>query len=436
MNTKTKTVSFFLFAAVLLSGCGSDDDGQEPVAEQQEVSVPSDDKKAETRGIGLTAEQQSAVERNNDFAFSFFRSTSQANDLQQQSYVLSPLSLTYVLGMLNAGATGQTSTELTQLLGFGLGEKQAVDELCRQLIEEVPKVDEQVALNIANMVAVDRSVSLKSPYSQVVSDYYHGTVAALPFGTKEAADYVNGWCSEQTAGQISKIVEDLDGRLALLNAVHFKAPWSGDFDAGDTREQDFTREDGTTRQIPVMHRRDVAYYSSGNGEVPYATLGLPYGNGKNWTMYVLLPYGGTTVSDVIGQLNMDTWKKVLRQMSVADVRAGQTVDVLLPRFTTASDLALNEALTAMGAQTMFSPKAEFPLMSDEGGLSIDLVKQKALIEVTEEGTEASAVTIARLVTVGDSAPSLPTFHATRPFVYLIQEETSGAIFFMGVYRGE
>ena len=220
----TKTVSFFLFAAVLLSGCGSDDDGQEPVAEQQEVSVPGDDEKAETRGIGLTAEQQSAVERNNDFAFSFFRSTSRTNGLQQQSYVLSPLSLTYVLGMLNAGATGQTSTELTQLLGFGLGEKQAVDELCRQLIEEVPKVDEQVALNIANMVAGDRSVSLKSPYSQVVSDYYHGTVAALPFGTKEATDYVNGWCRGQKALWFIKTGEDLDARVALVKSSYSTHP--------------------------------------------------------------------------------------------------------------------------------------------------------------------------------------------------------------------
>jgi serpin B len=72
-------------------------------------------------------------------------------------------------------------------------------------------------------------------------------------------------------------------------------------------------------------------------------------------------------------------------------------------------------------------------------LFIDLIKQKATIEVSEEGTEASAITIDMMATsngCGDDGVPIPEFYANRPFIYLIQESTSGAIFFMGTYQGK
>jgi serpin B len=65
------------------------------------------------------------------------------------------------------------------------------------------------------------------------------------------------------------------------------------------------------------------------------------------------------------------------------------------------------------------------------------MEQTAAIEVNEEGTKASAVTVAEL---GDTAAGVignkVYFHANTPFVYMIREASSGAVFFIGTYQGE
>ena len=92
-------------------------------------------------------------------------------------------------------------------------------------------------------------------------------------------------------------------------------------------------------------------------------------------------------------------------------------------------------IRSLGAPTIFSGKADFSAMSSER-IFVSLIKQKAAIEVSEEGTEASAVTIVKMDTATGGDVSTPTFHADHPFVYLIQEASSGAIFFIGTYQGK
>ena len=98
----------------------------------------------------------------------------------------------------------------------------------------------------------------------------------------------------------------------------------------------------------------------------------------------------------------------------------------------------------MGAPTMFTPDlAEFPNICSnfKQDLYVGLMKQKAAIEVDEEGTKASAVTVAEIEKTAYGPwdiekPMNIDFHANRPFVYVIQEASSGVIFFLGTYRGE
>ena len=59
--------------------------------------------------------------------------------------------------------------------------------------------------------------------------------------------------------------------------------------------------------------------------------------------------------------------------------------------------------------------------------------QKAIIELDEEGTEAAAVTV--IENYETSIPSIATFHATHPFFYIISEQSTGTIFFMGQFTG-
>ena len=416
----------FLFAAMLSTGCSNDSD--EMVSENEQEGQTED-----SRTVNLTKVQQDAINDNNDFAFNLFRKVSSTGEQTGKSFVVSPLSVTYALGMLNMGATGQTSSEITSALGFDGEGSQMVNEFCQLLIEKVPKMDETVALQLANMVVVDKSVQLQSQYSEALGHYYSAEALTLDMSSGEAVYFVNSWCNTKTKGMIPHMVDDLSGsRLALLNAVYFKAPWLGQFDPKGTSKKVFTKEDGTQIAIPMMHRDDLAFYRQCNG---YSVLGLPYGSGRNWTLYVILPDEGNSLAKVLEQLNSNLWKENLQNKVVN----AKKVDVLMPRFKTETTQVLNEVLQQQGMRSMFQPMGEMDMLStDNSDLKVDMVKHKAIFEVTEEGSEASAATVIRVMMANEPKEDKQKleFHANRPFIYLVQEDTSGAIFFMGQFWGE
>lgn len=113
------------------------------------------------------------------------------------------------------------------------------------------------------------------------------------------------------------------------------------------------------------------------------------------------------------------------------------VDLKLPRFSTTTETQLNKPIASLGATSMFQSEADFSNMTD-ASMFVSTMLQKAKIEVNEKGTKAAAVTAA-IMTMSIYQPDEPrhvTFHANRPFIYLITERSSGAIFFIGQYTGE
>ena len=463
-----KKCFYFAFATLLmtmpLTGCSSD----EEIVKDPEVVRPDDNKTAQDEGenkddpnpngdtsdpntgsvvvrsISLTNSQKEAVIRNNDFTFNFYRALSKTDGLKGKSNVVSPLSLTYVLGMLNAGATGQTSSEILNLLGYGDNDSQALNDLCKELIDNAPIVDESVKLRLADLVATasNQSITLADDYSKTVKDYYDGEAVSLDFTSQAAVDFINGWCSEKTEGMIPSIISKDNlaaSLLVLLNTVYFNAPWTHPFDKAETKDMEFTREDGVKVTLPMMHREDAVCLSD---EGAYQVLGLSYGEGQRWTMYILLPHEGKTVDDVLAGLSAKRLEEYAEFTSLY-VESGMAtdVDVLLPRFKSETSNLLNDVIAGMGAPSMFKPMNEFTGMSTSPqakDLFVGLIKQNAAIEVSEAGTEAAAATIAMMCTSTGEHTSYtkPTFHADHPFVYLIQEASSGAVFFIGTYQGE
>ena len=316
------------------------------------------------------------------------------------------------------------------MLGFGDGDKKSLNEYCQALITQAPLVDPSVTLEMANIVATDKDVTLEPAYEQDMNNYYEAETASLDFGQPSSLDFLNGWCNEKSHGMIPKIIENLskDTKLALMNAVYFKATWASKFDEKDTKDEVFTKADGTTITIPMMHQK--AEIMGGQNDL-FTSIRLPYGSGDKYSMYVLLPAEGKTVDDIIGSLNNDYWQvNKWSEIFIADIK--------LPRFETKSEIVLNDMIAELGAPSMFDPlKADFKgVSSNYKELFVSLLKQKAAIEVTEEGTKTSAVTIAMMDTMGGGTNKTMEFHANRPFVYLIQEWDTQAIFFIGTFQGD
>jgi serpin B len=169
------------------------------------------------------------------------------------------------------------------------------------------------------------------------------------------------------------------------------------------------------------------YFQYSSNEL-WSTVRLAYGN-ASYNMYVLLPNEGVKIEEVIDAVDSRSWE-------YAKIRMTQRkVDLKLPAFETETDMNLKGIMNSLGIQRAFDPdNAEFNEMitNPNGNVYLGLLKQKSKIKVNEEGTEAAAVTVGGFCGTSVQLPAEPvTFHADRPFIYLIQEQSSNAIFFIG-----
>ena len=433
--------NLFLIAAVVLScvmtSCSSSDEtAGDPDEPKRLVYMIAD-----PQPIQLTEAQRVFANDNNQFTLNFLKTVNEV-DNTGKSFIYSPLSITYVLGMVNDAATGQTEKELEQTLGFHEGGIKAVNEYCKKLIDGLPKVDENVKLNIANAIFLNKDYTLKPQFEQDMSDYYDAKAEALDFSSSQTLSRINGWCNEKTNGMIPTILNDVNPNMVsyLLNAIYFKADWRSKFDKNNTKEEAFTTENGTIT-LPLMHQNVLISYLKTD---TYSAVILPYGSGL-WNMTVLLPEEGKTTDDVINELakrstlNNPGWCE-----TGGNYFQGYEVDLKLPRFETDSDtdkLGIKDGLVglmkSMGINLAFdSYLAEIPNMCN-APVYIAMMRQKAKIKVNEEGSEAAAVTVAGMLENSAGPMEYPkaTFHANRPFVYVIREASSGVILFVGKYTG-
>ncbi|MBR4898976.1 MAG: serpin family protein [Prevotella sp.] len=390
-----------------------------------------------TTPVVLSAAQKVFANDNNSFTLSFLKTMNEAVN-SGKGFVCSPLSITYVLAMVNDAASGETEQELEQTLGFHKGGIQAVNGYCKNLIDNLPKVDENVQLTIANAIFLNKIYTLRDQFLKDMKTYYDAKAEALDFSSPATLGYINGWCNEKTQGMIPTILNEVDPDAVsyLLNAIYFKANWMSKFDPSKTKTETFATPTGT-KQIPLMHQNVMTGYMKTDD---YAAVTMPYGSGL-WNMTVLLPEEGKTTDDVISILAKEGWLTDYDKNPLMGYREAE-VDLKLPRFETSTDTndfgSLVGMLKEMGIQQAFNPKKAEILNMCDVPVFISMMRQKAKIEVNEEGSKMAAVTVAQMDATSMAPDEMvkADFHANRPFVYLIHEASSGVILFVGKYTGE
>jgi serpin B len=375
----------------------------------------------------LSASELALVDAGEAFAFDFLREVVRAEDPAANVFV-SPLSASMALGMTLAGAEAGTFEAMREALRLGGLERQEIGTSYRSLIDLLSGLDPSVRMEIGNSVWHRIGFTLEDSYVSEVERDFLARVEALDFDDPAAADVINGWVDEATDGLIEAIVDPPIDPLTmafLINAIYFEGQWTTRFDPTRTRSGDFARPDGSTVSVPFMWMSDRAFpYAS---TPAYQAIDLPYG-GEAFSMTVLLPSGDASVEDLIESLDADAWAGIISGMGERELMVG------LPKFRLEYGKTLNGVLQALGMGVAFDPAAaDFSRMHRDAlnlQLHISAVKQKAFVEVDEEGTRAAAVTS---VEVGiTSAP--PSFVADRPFVFAIRERLSGTLLFTGVVR--
>lgn len=375
----------------------------------------------------------------NDFGFRVLRAVQEDG----KSMVFSPLSLTYAMGMAAMGAGDEALADLNGLIGLEADDRTTLPDLCATLMNYLPTADDQVSLNVANafyLNAMRTDLQLNPTYRQAIIDIYDADCEQLDFSRSASLARINDWCNRQTCGFLPEVLKTLDPMAVcyLLNALYFKADWLLPFISELTEEADFRCEDGRTTRVPLMRKEEFGSY-------PYADDGLceavrlDYGWYGKYAMTILLPKEGHATADVIDALTGERW--VVLDKTLRSDKSRRDVDVLIPSFETEVTTQLVEPLEALGLASWFDGPA-FPGIAQfvdgtPDWLFVSNVFQKARIQVNEKGTEAAAVTVIEMKESAIMEPhDLVTFRADHPFVYLITEQRSGAVLFVGTYHGE
>ncbi|MBP2133955.1 serpin B [Methanomicrobium sp. W14] len=374
---------------------------------------------------------KAVLSANNNFAFSLYRTLSGENSVDTNLF-FSPYSISSVFALVYEGAKGDTASQISS--AFYFPENTAtLREGYKEMNSALNSGNEGYDLSTANALWAEKTYPFLESYINTAEDYYSANTTNLDFVNRpeESRTEINDWTSGKTNGKITDLIPegmiDSSTMLVITNAIYFKGEWVKQFDKNETTKSDFTTASGKTVSVDMMKRTDDGAIFGYNETDSLQVLDMPYSgdNGENLSMLVLLPKDGSlkTAEDVLSSGRLENITSSLKE---------QRVIVGFPKFKLETEYSLPQTLKKMGITDAFTSGADLSGMDGKKDLFISGVVHKAYVDVNEEGTEAAAATGATvsLTAVMNENP-VPVFIADHPFIFVIQDDDTGNILFIG-----
>jgi serpin B len=373
-------------------------------------------------GDDLPPDVASVVEGNNQFALDLYDALAAQ---QPGNIFFSPYSISTAFAMLHAGAAGETAEQMADVFHFELPQDElhgAMGSLVQALNDD-SRHDYRLA--VANRLWGQQGFPFLDPYLDTLEQQYGAGLESMDFLHQPDASRqtINAWVEEKTEQKIRDLLPEgsvtPDTRLVLTNAIYFLGDWRYQFDPQQTATGTFQTEDGQARAIPFMHQVADLRYGQFDG---IQVLELPYA-GDELSFVALLPDEANGLASLEAGLNSDRLTEYL------DALTPHEVSVYLPRFEIGSEFSLGDTLAAMGMPAVFTSAADLSGIDGRRDLLVGGAYHKAFIDLNEEGTEAAAATgiVVEITSVGDTA----LFRADHPFTFLIRDNLTGSILFLG-----
>jgi len=362
---------------------------------------------------------------NNEFAVDMYRQLSGG----EGNVFFSPTSMYTAFSMLYEGTRGNTASQLRDAFGFEPGDA-ARHEAAAHLMASLSRDDGHSVLEMANSLWIAERFDIYDSYVDVVRNTYLADTERVDFedtSDRGAVKMINGWVDERTRGKIPKVLSqddmDADTMAAILNAIYFKGTWVTQFPPEDTSKSKFWKNATDGTDADFMHVLGTFGYGVHDG---VQVLRMPY-HGDRLSMLAVLPpeRGG------IGQLEERLSADLLREWR--DVLQETDVTVSFPKFKAKTNYDLIGYLKSLGMSDVFDETAadlSGIANVDRQNLYVKKALHDAYVQVNEEGTEAAAVTTI-VIFAEDEAPEPPRFTADHPFLFVIQDDESGTVLFMG-----
>ena len=382
-----------------------------------------------------TAAQETPSINTHAFAFNLMEQLEKQCETEDKNLVFSPLSAWMALSMLQNGAAGNTLTEMQQAMCTTDYTAQQLNEYNQQLMSVVQRnlipewmTPEHInynavpSLESANSIWSDTGFPFLPSFYDVNTKYYDAFLQTLDLSEQESMDQIDAWVNEATHGAIPsiKMLPNDMLRMILINTIYFKGGWSSAFEKEMTNYDTFYNDGNKAVSIPMMHQQEMLMYAQAEG---YQAVKLYYGYDMKFSMTLFMP----DLTNVWKPFTAERWENIQKAMQ----RTG--VKLSMPRFKTNSDLALVDAMKALGMQDAFDAmRADFSLMSPME-LFVSNIKQLAHIDVDEDGTIAAAATVIAMenTAIHDYSTTMTINH---PFYFTIEDNEAGTILFMGHIR--
>ena len=364
---------------------------------------------------------------NNRFALDFYRQISNHDG----SIFFSPLSVYTAFSMLYEGAVGETAGQMQRGFGFEPNDNLR-HNVTAALMTSLNQQDQHATLTLANSLWFANWFKPYDSYIDVINGTYMADIDSVDFSEtnrEKTVKLINGWAANKTHGKIPTILQPTDVRdetsSVLLNAIYFKGSWETQFKPERTAKGNFwTGTQNVT--VDYMHMKNRFGYSEYD-EVQ--VLRMPY-KGDRLSMAIILPSDKGGLDQLMNSVTAEqiaTW--------LEGMRGNVEVTIQIPKFEIKTNYELNQPLVSMGVKDIFDATASdlsgMVKLKPDQKLWADKAIQSAYVKVNEEGTEAAAVT-AILISIRESIPPPPLlFIADHPFLFLIQDNESGTILFMG-----
>lgn len=405
-----------------VAGCGAPN----PAAPGEQVRSMS----ARLTASSPAADLEQLTRDNAEFAARMHRLLSA--DRASSNLVFSPHSISIALAMTFAGARTTSESQMADALRFTLPAPRlhaAFNALDQQLATRASAAGEgggrPFRLRVANALFGQRGYPWQAPFLDTLAEHYGAGLSALDFAADPEAARVriNGWVADYTEQRIPELIQrgviTAQTTLVLTNAVYFNASWDAPFEPSRTASAAFNRETGGAVMVPTMNLVREMRYGEDSG---WKAVELLY-VGKQVSMLLLLPPEGP----------LATFESELNEVRLRDLVASlnsRAVTLAMPKFRVRSPVGLKAALQRLGMSAPFEAGvADLSGMDGTRNLFIQDVVHEGFIAVDEAGTEAAAATA---VVVGrTSAPEPATFVANRPFLFVIRDNPTGAVLFMG-----
>ncbi|XP_045507176.1 serine protease inhibitor 77Ba-like [Colias croceus] len=348
--------------------------------------------------------------------------------------IISPITVWTVLAVIAEGATVNTLTEICKAIRIVPKNRQLVRDNFQNIQQFLEVKTKTVELQKLNSMFVDQTNRPESDFIEIAKQYETSLIPLNFSDPDHTSNTINDVISNFTHGRILKLIDsnDLrDSHMVLSSALYFKGQWTLPFNSSFTMKRPFYNSAGEViGQVNMMYNR-YTYPFANIEALQGRVIEIQYGTENRLSMLIMVPYPGVSLPEMFYNFNNISLDLVFAELKIAkEEYADDEVDAFIPRFKIETNIDLTESLKEMGIHDMFDEtKARLPKITRVPTF-VKKVVHKAEIEVTEEGTTASAVTAAEF----SNRIGVLRFEANRPFCYLIVEKTTNTIAFGGFYQ--